>query len=156
MDAAKAYDESAKVLKGDGWKINFPTEDAYELAKLKEIESNEKKRKDAEMGKPPAVESSFDPSKVIAGLVKRKAELEGSSTTSLSIKKQVGQKLAASQNKDLMANEHRLPGPSPSTTEQMVGIAREVANEHKPLSDHESKQSTMQPSGFELKVCTIY
>jgi hypothetical protein len=149
VDAAKAYDESAKVLKGEGWKINFQTEEAYELAKMKEIELNEKKRKDAQMGKPPAVESSFDPSKVIAGLVKRKADLEGSSTTSMSIKKQVGQKLAASQNRDLMANENRLPlipGPSPSSTEQMVGIAREVANEHKTLSGHESKQSTMQPS----------
>jgi len=47
VDAAKAYDESAKELKGDGWKINFQSEEEYELAKQKELDKNEKKRVDA-------------------------------------------------------------------------------------------------------------
>merc|ERR1719174_2443286 len=37
VDAARAYDESAKLLKGNGWKINFPTIEEYERAKKKEI-----------------------------------------------------------------------------------------------------------------------
>ena len=38
VDAARAYDQSAKLLKGDGWKINFPTDEDYEVAKALEIE----------------------------------------------------------------------------------------------------------------------
>mmetsp|Transcript_10075 Transcript_10075/g.15196 ORF Transcript_10075/g.15196 Transcript_10075/m.15196 type:complete len:691 (+) Transcript_10075:29-2101(+) len=37
VDAAKAYDQSAKLLKGDGWKINFQSEKEYEMAKEKEF-----------------------------------------------------------------------------------------------------------------------
>ena len=40
VDAAKAYDESARLLKGKGWKINFKTEEDYLLAKKKEEEKN--------------------------------------------------------------------------------------------------------------------
>lgn len=39
VDAALAYDESARLLKGASWKVNFPTSDAYEDAKTKEIET---------------------------------------------------------------------------------------------------------------------
>ena len=38
VDAARAYDESAKLLKGSGWKINFGTIEDYELAKKEELE----------------------------------------------------------------------------------------------------------------------
>jgi len=44
VDAAKAYDQSAKLLKGDGWKINFQSEKEYELAKDKELRQVEEKR----------------------------------------------------------------------------------------------------------------
>jgi len=37
VDAAKAYDESAKLLKGAGWKINFSSEKDFEKAKQAEI-----------------------------------------------------------------------------------------------------------------------
>lgn len=37
VDAALAYDESAKLLKGPNWKINFPTKEAYEEARKEEI-----------------------------------------------------------------------------------------------------------------------
>ena len=36
-DAALAYDESAKLLKGKAWKVNFPTRQAYEQERVKEI-----------------------------------------------------------------------------------------------------------------------
>ena len=36
-DAALAYDESAKLLKGKAWKVNFPTRQAYEQEREKEI-----------------------------------------------------------------------------------------------------------------------
>lgn len=36
-DAALAYDESAKLLKGKAWKVNFPTMPAYEQEREKEI-----------------------------------------------------------------------------------------------------------------------
>lgn len=153
VDAAKAYDESAKVLKGEGWKINFQTEEAYELAKMKEIEKNEQKRKESELGKALPAESSFDPSKVIAGLVKRNADLEGCNTTSLSIKRQVGQKLAATQNKDLMENEtsaSKGTETSLPTTEQLVGIAREVANGHETQTQKEQRTLSVPP----VKVCS--
>ena len=39
VDAALAYDESAKLLKGTGWKVNFKTPDEYEAAKVRELES---------------------------------------------------------------------------------------------------------------------
>ncbi|KAL9178313.1 hypothetical protein ACHAXT_001741 [Thalassiosira profunda] len=39
VDAALAYDESARLLKGSSWKVNFPTRDAYEAAKAKELET---------------------------------------------------------------------------------------------------------------------
>jgi len=44
VDAARAYDKSAKELKGDGWKINFQNDEEYEKAKLKEISDTEKKK----------------------------------------------------------------------------------------------------------------
>jgi len=37
VDAAKAYDESAKLLKGAGWKINFSSKKDFEKAKQAEI-----------------------------------------------------------------------------------------------------------------------
>lgn len=43
-DAARAYDQSAKLLKGNGWKINFATDDEYEAAKEKEFRVLEEKR----------------------------------------------------------------------------------------------------------------
>jgi len=43
VDAALAYDESARLLKGTSWKVNFPTMQAYDEAKLKELESIGKK-----------------------------------------------------------------------------------------------------------------
>ncbi len=49
VDAARAYDQSAKLLKGDGWKINFKTDEDYEVAKAKEIEMIERRRQEAEM-----------------------------------------------------------------------------------------------------------
>merc|ERR1719183_1294444 len=58
VDAARAYDESAKLLKGNGWKINFPTIEEYERAKKKEIEETNQKRFDA--GLPPASVDSLD------------------------------------------------------------------------------------------------
>ena len=39
VDAALAYDESARLLKGSSWKVNFPTRQAYEEAKTRELES---------------------------------------------------------------------------------------------------------------------
>jgi len=39
VDAALAYDESARLLKGPSWKVNFPTRQVYEEAKMKELES---------------------------------------------------------------------------------------------------------------------
>uniref|UniRef100_A0A7S2NY26 AP2/ERF domain-containing protein n=1 Tax=Leptocylindrus danicus TaxID=163516 RepID=A0A7S2NY26_9STRA len=38
-DAAKAYDDSARDLKGPGWKINFPTEKEFAEARKKEEEA---------------------------------------------------------------------------------------------------------------------
>ena len=38
VDAARAYDESAKLLKGYAWKLNFGTVEEYELAKKRELE----------------------------------------------------------------------------------------------------------------------
>ena len=49
VDAARAYDESAKLLKGDGWKINFQTDQDYEMAKTKELEMLERRRMEADM-----------------------------------------------------------------------------------------------------------
>ena len=40
VDAALAYDESARLLKGASWKVNFPTRQAYEEAKMRELESH--------------------------------------------------------------------------------------------------------------------
>lgn len=39
VDAALAYDESARLLKGSSWKVNFRTKGDYEEAKLKELQS---------------------------------------------------------------------------------------------------------------------
>ncbi len=39
MDAALAYDESARLLKGTSWKVNFQTRQEYEKAKAKELAS---------------------------------------------------------------------------------------------------------------------
>jgi len=39
VDAALAYDESARLLKGSSWKVNFLTRQIYEEAKLRELES---------------------------------------------------------------------------------------------------------------------
>jgi len=44
VDAARAYDKSAKELKGDGWKINFQNDAEFEKARNKEIDDNEKKK----------------------------------------------------------------------------------------------------------------
>lgn len=44
-DAAKAYDQSAKMLKGDAWKINFQSEEEYEAARERELKEVEEKRK---------------------------------------------------------------------------------------------------------------
>jgi len=44
VDAARAYDESAKLLKGNGWKINFQRIEDYECAKATELAKNDKKR----------------------------------------------------------------------------------------------------------------
>ncbi|KAL7547976.1 hypothetical protein ACHAWF_011251, partial [Thalassiosira exigua] len=38
VDAALAYDESARLLKGSSWKVNFPSRQAYDEAKEKELE----------------------------------------------------------------------------------------------------------------------
>ncbi len=38
VDAALAYDESAKLLKGPNWKVNFPTREAYEEARMEEMQ----------------------------------------------------------------------------------------------------------------------
>jgi len=38
VDAALAYDESARLLKGTSWKVNFQTMQDYEKAKAKELE----------------------------------------------------------------------------------------------------------------------
>ena len=43
-DAAKAYDQSAKLLKGNGWKINFQSEKEYLEAKEKEFKEVVEKR----------------------------------------------------------------------------------------------------------------
>lgn len=39
VDAALAYDESARLLKGSSWKVNFLTRQIYEEAKVRELES---------------------------------------------------------------------------------------------------------------------
>ena len=36
-DAAKAYDQSSKILKGEGWKISFRANDEYLMARDNEI-----------------------------------------------------------------------------------------------------------------------
>jgi len=38
VDAALAYDESARLLKGPSWKVNFPTREAYEKARKEEMQ----------------------------------------------------------------------------------------------------------------------
>lgn len=38
VDAAKAYDDSAKLLKGEDWKINFSSEEEFKRAKRKEAQ----------------------------------------------------------------------------------------------------------------------
>ncbi|KAL7499435.1 hypothetical protein ACHAWT_009543 [Skeletonema menzelii] len=38
VDAALAYDEAAKLLKGPNWKVNFPSKEAYEKARKEEIQ----------------------------------------------------------------------------------------------------------------------
>jgi hypothetical protein len=43
-DAAKAYDQSAKMLKGDTWKINFQSEEEYQAARERELREVEEKR----------------------------------------------------------------------------------------------------------------
>lgn len=40
VDAALAYDESARLLKGASWKVNFATRQDYEEAKRRELESH--------------------------------------------------------------------------------------------------------------------
>ena len=37
VDAALAYDESARLLKGNSWKVNFASRKEYEVAKVKEM-----------------------------------------------------------------------------------------------------------------------
>ncbi len=49
VDAARAYDQSAKLLKGDGWKINFQTERDYEIAKQKELAMLDQRRMEADI-----------------------------------------------------------------------------------------------------------
>lgn len=44
VDAARAYDQSAKLLKGEGWKINFQADEDYEAAKAKEVAIIERRR----------------------------------------------------------------------------------------------------------------
>jgi hypothetical protein len=44
VDAAKAYDDSAKLLKGENWKTNFESDNDYENAKAQEIEMIERQR----------------------------------------------------------------------------------------------------------------
>ena len=48
VDAALAYDESAKLLKGTGWKMNFKTPEGYKAAKgdgtTKQQSSSRRKR----------------------------------------------------------------------------------------------------------------
>lgn len=39
VDAALAYDESARLLKGSSWKVNFQSRQDYEEAKFRELES---------------------------------------------------------------------------------------------------------------------
>ena len=51
MDAAKAYDESARLLKGQRWKINFRTEEDYTSAKKKEEEKLKLQKQDAKQKK---------------------------------------------------------------------------------------------------------
>jgi len=51
VDAAKAYDESARLLKGQGWKINFRTEEDYTSAKKKEEEKLELQKQAAKQKK---------------------------------------------------------------------------------------------------------
>ena len=43
-DAAKAYDQSAKMLKGEGWKINFSVDEEYLTAREKEMKLVEEKK----------------------------------------------------------------------------------------------------------------
>mmetsp|Transcript_17108 Transcript_17108/g.32369 ORF Transcript_17108/g.32369 Transcript_17108/m.32369 type:complete len:976 (-) Transcript_17108:71-2998(-) len=43
-DAARAYDQSAKMLKGDSWKINFQSEEEYLAARERELSELEDKR----------------------------------------------------------------------------------------------------------------
>ena len=53
VDAARAYDESAKLLKGHAWKLNFGTVEEYELAKKRELEhlmSKERAEEEAAAG----------------------------------------------------------------------------------------------------------
>jgi len=45
-DAAKAYDQSAKMLKGEGWKINFSSNEEYMTAREKEMKIVEEKKLD--------------------------------------------------------------------------------------------------------------
>jgi hypothetical protein len=43
-DAAKAYDQSAKMLKGDTWKVNFQSEEEYQAARERELREVEDRR----------------------------------------------------------------------------------------------------------------
>jgi len=48
-DAAKAYDQSARILKGEGWKINFYSASDYETARDKEFKIVEEKKLESGM-----------------------------------------------------------------------------------------------------------
>lgn len=67
VDAARAYDESAKLLKGSGWKINFGSVEEYEIAKKNELERMEEDEKQA--SKSPGLSESVGKKKSVSARV---------------------------------------------------------------------------------------
>ena len=88
VDAARAYDESAKLLKGSGWKVNFGSPEEYERAKAKEIDRLEEIEEEERIAAEEALENGIKPSS--ASMRKKKA-VSARSLASVAVKIQVPQ-----------------------------------------------------------------
>lgn len=88
VDAARAYDESAKLLKGSGWKINFGSAEEYERAKAKEIERLEEIEEEERLAAETALENGIKPD---SGSGKKRKTITARSLANVAVKIQVPQ-----------------------------------------------------------------